>query len=49
MTKRIGVSRAAKKRNPVARALRTLTPKVKPSGKIYRRQRAKPGPKKPII
>jgi hypothetical protein len=29
------------KRNPVARALRVLRHKVKPSGKIYRRKRSK--------
>jgi len=29
------------KRNPVAKALRTLKPKIKPSGKAYRRAKAK--------
>jgi hypothetical protein len=38
--KRIEASRAAKRRNPVARAPRTLRPNVKPSGKLYRRGRA---------
>jgi len=31
--------RAARRRNPVARALRTLRPKIKPSGKLYRCRR----------
>jgi hypothetical protein len=28
-----------KNRNPIAKAVRQLRPKVKPSGKIYRRKR----------
>jgi hypothetical protein len=31
---------ARSKRNPVARAVRAIRPKIKPSGKLYRRSRS---------